>query len=76
MIDKFSNLKALLFGAELDKVRFEKNSYYFFLQKVNLDYMMGLDKDRLLYNYRRIAGLDTKGAQRLDFREKRWIWSV
>lgn len=63
MIDKFSNLKALLFGAELDKVRFEKNSYYFFLQKVNLDYMMGLDKDRLLYNYRRIAGLDTKGAQ-------------
>ena len=76
MIDKFSNLKALLFGAELDKVRFEKNSYYFFLQKVNLDYMMGLDKDRLLYNYRRIGYERGAKLRRLDFREKRWIWSV
>lgn len=46
----------------LDAVKFN-DSYYKGLMTTNLDYMMKLDKDRLLYNYRRIAGLDTKGAK-------------
>ena len=39
------------------------SSYYAELMNVNLDYMMSLNKDRLLYNYRRQAGLNTKGAE-------------
>lgn len=54
---------SIVFGTEYDEVFFNENSYYESLMETNLDYMMGLDKDRLLYNYRRIAGLDTKGVQ-------------
>ena len=50
-------------GTALENVTFPKGSYYYQLMETNLDFMMGLDKDRLLYNYRRIAGLDTKGVQ-------------
>lgn len=49
-------------GAPLGTVRFEKNDYVA-LMKVNLDYMFSLDPDRLLYHFRRIAGLDTGRAQ-------------
>ena len=49
-------------GTELDAVSFPKDSYYYGLMKTNLDYMMSLDKERLLYNYRRIAGRNTQGA--------------
>lgn len=54
---------SIVFGTDYDEVFFNENSYYEALMETNLDYMMGLDKDRLLYNYRRIAGLDTKGVQ-------------
>lgn len=54
---------SIVFGTDYDEVFFNENSYYEALMETNLDYMMGLDKDKLLYNYRRIAGLDTKGVQ-------------
>ncbi len=47
--------------SDLGAATLDKSSYYYRLMEVNLDYMMSLDKDRLLYNYRRIAGLDTMG---------------
>lgn len=51
------------FATGLDEAAFTADSYYRRLMSVNLDFMMGLDKDRLLYQYRRLAGLDTKGAE-------------
>lgn len=54
---------SLFVGTELSAVKFESGSYYEELMKTNLDFMMKLDKDRLLYNYRRIAGLDTQGKK-------------
>lgn len=53
---------SVVFYVPLDSVTFEKDSYYAELMETNLDYMFSLDADRLLYNYRRIAGLDTKGV--------------
>lgn len=53
---------SLYHGTALDEVTFEQGGYYDGLMRTNLDYMMSLDADRLLYNYRRIAGLDTLGA--------------
>ncbi len=50
-------------GTEIDNVKFEEGSYYAQLMKTNLDYMFSLDRDRLLYNYRDVAGLDTLGAE-------------
>lgn len=54
---------SILFDTALEDVKFEGNSYYEGLMETNLNYIMSLDKERLLYNYRRLAGLDTKGAQ-------------
>lgn len=50
-------------GTQLHEVMFPKNSYYRNLQIANLDYMMSLDPERLLFHYRLLAGLDTKGAE-------------
>lgn len=47
----------------LGDTSFEQGSYYEGLMETNLDYMMSLDVERLLYNYRLMAGLDTKGVQ-------------
>ena len=49
--------------SEMSDVKFDGKSFYAELMKVNLDYMMRLDKDRLLYEYRKQAGLDTRGKQ-------------
>ena len=49
-------------GTELAGVAFDQASWEHALMETNLDFMMKLNKDRLLYNYRLIAGLDTKGA--------------
>ncbi len=46
----------------LDKVRFTEGSYMEQLMKANFDFMMKLDPERLLYNYRLIAGLPTGNA--------------
>ena len=54
---------SIIYQTALQDVSFVNDSYYKGLMKTNLDYMMSLDKDRLLYNYRRIAGLSTQGAQ-------------
>ena len=53
---------SIINGTELDAVSFVEGSYYEGLMKTNLNYMMSLDKNRLLFNYRRIAGLSTQGA--------------
>ncbi len=50
-------------GIDLDNAKFASDSYYAQLMKTNLDYMFSLDRDRLLYSYRSIAGLDTLGAK-------------
>ncbi len=47
----------------LGDTSFEQGSYYEGLMETNLDYMMSLNVERLLYNYRLMAGLDTKGVQ-------------
>lgn len=47
----------------LGNTSFEADSYWEGLMETNLDYMMSLDKDRLLYNYRLMAGRDTLGVQ-------------
>ena len=49
-------------GTPLESVHFEKGSYYENLMKANLDYMMSLGKDKLLYSYRKLSGRDVKGA--------------
>lgn len=53
---------SIINNPDLDSASFINGSYYEGLMKTNLDYMMSLDKERLLYNYRRIAGLSTNGA--------------
>lgn len=53
---------SVVFGTALDAAGFEKDSYWYGLMETNLDYMFSLNADRLLYNYRRIAGLDTRGV--------------
>lgn len=58
-----SNGFPAFYGSGLSDVRFASGSEYEALMKKNLDYMMRLDRERLLYNYRRIAGRDTKGAE-------------
>lgn len=50
----------------LGDTTFISGSYYEGLMETNLDYMMSLDKERLLYNYRYMAGLDTKGVRSYD----------
>ncbi len=50
-------------GADISETSFEEGSYYEGLMATNLDFMMSLDKERLLYNYRLVAGLDTRGAE-------------
>lgn len=54
---------SIIYQAALEDASFLEDSYYKGLMKTNLDYMMSLDKDRLLYNYRRIAGLSTQGVE-------------
>ena len=47
---------------EIEQSAYDKNSYYYQLMLTNVEYMMSLDKERLMYNFRRIAGLSTNGA--------------
>lgn len=56
------NPSSLWLDAPLENLSFLEGSYFDHLMDVNLDYMFSLDPERLLFNYRRIAGLDTKGA--------------
>ena len=54
---------SIVFESLLHAVRFEGGSYYEGLMKTNLDFMMELDKERILANYRKWAGLDTNGVR-------------
>lgn len=55
---------SIYFITALDDVRFTANSHMESLMKSNFNnFMMKLDPERLLYNYRLVAGLDTKGVQ-------------
>ena len=60
-VPRVSRVKRYSLDTRLDEVTYEALSYYDDLMNVNLDYLMSLDVERLLYNYRLNAGLDTKG---------------
>ena len=48
----------------LQEVLIDKNSWYYDYMLSNVDnFMFKLDTDRLLYNFRRICGVDTKGVE-------------
>ena len=47
----------------MDRVRLVKGSLAYRKTMKNVEYMFGMDPDRLLYNFRRVAGLDTLGAE-------------
>ena len=49
---------------DLQEVLIDKNSWYYDYMLSNVDnFMFKLDTDRLLYNFRRICGVDTKGVE-------------
>ena len=50
------------FVTPLSDVKLAEGSWLEELSQTNIDYMMSMDKDRMLYNHRMVAGLDTKGA--------------
>lgn len=55
---------SIFFDTALDGVKFAPGSYMERLMKVNFElFMARLDPERLLYNYRLIAGLPTNGAE-------------
>ena len=53
---------ALWYGSDLNDVILEENSHLYDVTESNLEYMMSMDPDRVLYHHRKVAGLDTKGA--------------
>ena len=53
---------SIVFDTLLDAVHFEDGSYYEGLMETNVEFMMKLDPERILANYRKWAGLDTNGA--------------
>ncbi len=54
--------KELLSAFELNDVAIDQSSWYYDYMTANIDYMFSLDVERLLYNFRKICGMDTKGA--------------
>ena len=56
----------LWLDAILSDVSLENGSYLDQLSEKNIEYMMKLDEERLLFNHRKVAGLDTKGATSYD----------
>ncbi|MCQ2752803.1 MAG: glycoside hydrolase family 127 protein [Bacilli bacterium] len=48
---------------DLSKEAYNAASYQLLMESENLDWMLSLDPDRLLYHYRLVSGVDTKGAQ-------------
>lgn len=52
-----------LYPVNLNQVSLGKDSRLYRMAMKNADYLLSLDNDRLLYNYRVFAGLDTKGAK-------------
>ena len=58
-----NDVTELWYDANLADVSLENGGYLEGLAETNIDYMMSLDADRLLYNHRKKAGLDTKGAE-------------
>lgn len=61
-IEPQQNVTTLVNDTALSDTSFEENSLYEDLMLSNIDYMFSLDMDRLLYNYRRIAGKSTLGS--------------
>ena len=53
---------SIVFETLLDAVHFADGSYYEGLMETNLEFMLNLDPERILANYRKWAGLDTNGA--------------
>ncbi|MBO5272996.1 MAG: glycoside hydrolase family 127 protein [Clostridia bacterium] len=58
-----SDTQFAMTGTPLSDVSFTEDSHYKELMTANLDYMMSLSTERLLYNYRKTAGLDTGGYE-------------
>lgn len=46
----------------LSRVRLKEGTLFYNYQQLMISYLLGLDDDQLLYNFRQAAGLDTKGA--------------
>ena len=46
----------------LGQVRLKEGTLYYKYQKLMEEYLLGIDDDQMLYNFRKATGLDTKGA--------------
>lgn len=46
----------------LSQVRLKEGTLYYKYQQLMISYLLDLDDDQLLYNFRQVAGLDTKGV--------------
>ncbi|KAJ9164385.1 hypothetical protein P3X46_023965 [Hevea brasiliensis] len=59
---KFNPPQGLLKEVSLHDVRLEPNSLHWTAQQTNLEYLMMLDVDRLVWSFRKTAGLPTLGT--------------
>ncbi len=48
----------------LGQVRLKEGTLYYKYQKLMEEYLLGIDDDQMLYNFRKATGLDTKGHLR------------
>lgn len=62
-VKSFHQVTRKLENTDLEDVTYDSESYYDKTMMSNLDYLFKLDVERLLYNYRLNAGLDTKGYE-------------
>ncbi len=62
-VKAFTEVSRRLEDTDLNSVTYDSESYYDKTMMSNLDYLFTLDVERLLYNYRLNAGLDTKGYE-------------
>ncbi|RFM30137.1 beta-L-arabinofuranosidase domain-containing protein [Deminuibacter soli] len=63
--------KKILHAFNLNQVQLAPGSRLYEMTVKNVDYLLSLDGDRMLYSYRDFAGLDTKGAKGYGG----WEWS-
>lgn len=61
-LGEFSGSRGFLKQVELKDVRLEANSIHGLAQQTNLEYLLLLDVDRLVWSFRNTAGLSTPGV--------------
>lgn len=59
--DGHGEVYGLLNEVSLHDVRLESNSMYGVAQQTNLEYLLMLDVDRLVWSFRKTAGVETRG---------------